>query len=244
MGLRGFEVIDAAKTALEAKCPGVVSCADIVAFAARDASNILSHGEITYQVPAGRFDGNVSLASETLGKNLPPPFGDLDLITAMFAAKGLSQTDMVVLSGAHSIGHSLCSSFPDRLPPPAIPTNTSMNPKLAETLNRTCSAGGYTTTTVPSDFRTPDLLDNQYYKNVLRGDVLFNSDAVLAASSETQRLVNFYAGNPSLHDFGFSLGATKWHQHFGQAMVKMGSIGVKSSTEGEIRKKCGFVNKP
>ncbi|RLN33137.1 hypothetical protein C2845_PM03G14120 [Panicum miliaceum] len=52
--LRGYEVIDAAKAELEAACPGTVSCADVVAFTARDASYFLSGSGVDFAMPARR----------------------------------------------------------------------------------------------------------------------------------------------------------------------------------------------
>ena len=225
--LRGYEVIDAAKAELEAACPGKVSCADIVAFAARDASYFLSGGSISFVMPAGRYDGNVSLANETL-LNLPPPFGGFDLLVKMFAAKGLDYFDMITLSGAHSIGRSHCSSFKDRLPP----SNTSdMDPAFAATLQASCASANGTDNTVMQDAVTPNVLDNQYYKNIDKF-VLFASDAALN-SNETIAQVTANAGDYS-----------NWEKDFGEAMVKMGNIGV-ITTPGygaEIRKVCSQIN--
>lgn len=55
-------------------------------------------GGLGYFVPAGRRDGRTSLASESLNE-LPGPTSDVPTLTQMFSKKGLTQEEMVTLSG-------------------------------------------------------------------------------------------------------------------------------------------------
>ncbi|CAN6289333.1 unnamed protein product [Urochloa humidicola] len=231
--LRGFDVIDAAKAALERACPGVVSCADVVAFAARDAASFLSAGRNgldRFDMPAGRLDGRASAASRALAF-LPPPTFTLPELVRSFAAKGLGVEDMVALSGAHTVGRSHCSSFvPDRLAAPS-----DIDAGFAAALRGQCpastSSGAGGDPTVNQDLVTPNALDNQYYKNVLARRVLFTSDAALLASPETAKMVADNANVPGW-----------WEDRFKKAMVKMASVEVKTGNQGEIRRNCRAVN--
>uniref|UniRef100_A0ACD5YLC2 Uncharacterized protein n=1 Tax=Avena sativa TaxID=4498 RepID=A0ACD5YLC2_AVESA len=227
--LRGFEVIDAAKDAVEKACPGVVSCADIIAFAGRDAAYFLSRLTVKINMPAGRRDGRISNFTEAL-QNLPPPFFNITQLIASFAAKGLDAEDMVVLSGAHTIGVSHCSSFvSDRL---AVPSD--INAALASVLRRQCPANPTPANdpTVNQDVVTPNALDNQYYKNVLAHKVLFTSDAALLTTPATTQMV---LNNANIRGL--------WEKKFKKSMVKMGAIGIKTGYQGEIRRNCRIVNR-
>lgn len=66
-------------------------------------------GGPSYAVELGRLDGLRSTASSVNGK-LPAPFFNLDQLSQMFAANGLSQADMIALSGARpSIEYTIAS---------------------------------------------------------------------------------------------------------------------------------------
>ncbi|KAK1305438.1 Peroxidase 5 [Acorus calamus] len=229
--LRGFEIIDSAKARLEAKCKGVVSCADILAFAARDG--VALTGGFGYIVPAGRRDGRVSQLSETF-KHLPPPFFNVDQLTQSFANKGFTQEEMVTLSGAHTLGRSHCSSFSNRLYnfSATSATDPSLDPAYAEQLRQQCPKGSTDATlVVPMDPRTPNFFDGSYYSNILRNRGLFTSDQTLISNPTTASYVRRNAF------LGFV-----FRKKFAEAMVKMGNMGVLTGKNGEIRMNCRVIN--
>ncbi|KAL3583125.1 hypothetical protein D5086_014186 [Populus alba] len=228
--LRGFNVIDAVKSALEKKCPGVVSCSDILALVARDA--VLMIGGPHWDVPTGRRDGRVSIANEALF-NLPSPFANITVLKQQFSATGLSVKDLAVLSGGHTIGIGHCTLISNRLYnfTGKGDTDPSLDPRYAAQLKKKCKPGNSNTVVEmdPGSFKS---FDEDYYTIVAKRRGLFQSDSALLDDAETRDYVRFQSRTQ---------GST-FAQDFGESMVKMGYIGVLTGKQGEIRKRCAVVN--
>ncbi|KAM3286830.1 peroxidase 55 [Capsicum chacoense] len=226
----GFDTVIKAKEAVEAQCPGVVSCADILAIATRDV--VVLAGGPSYNVELGRRDGLISKASRVAG-NLPEPEFNLKQLNTMFASHNLSQFDMIALSGAHTLGFSHCNRFSDRLYSfsPSNPVDPSLDPDYAKQLMEMCPQDVDPSAIVDMDPVTPQTFDNEYYKNLVGGKGLFTSDQVLFTDESSQGTVNDFATN----SFDFN-GA------FVSAMRKLGRVGVKTGDEGEIRLDCTMFN--
>ncbi|KAM7254381.1 hypothetical protein ACFE04_003761 [Oxalis oulophora] len=110
--LKGFDVIDIIKSDLEELCPGVVSCADILVLAAREA--VLLAGGPFYPLYTGRRDSTVAFP-EKATYELPSPHDDLSETLASFSSRGFDERETVSLLGAHSIGVIHCPFFHHRL---------------------------------------------------------------------------------------------------------------------------------
>ncbi|KAG0550593.1 hypothetical protein BDA96_01G351300 [Sorghum bicolor] len=226
--LRGFDVIDNIKMLLELLCPQTVSCADILAVAARDS--VAQLGGPSWSVPLGRRDATTASAS-LANSDLPGPTSNLNGLLNAFSNKGLSSTDMVALSGAHTVGRAQCKNIRSR-----IYNDTDIDATYAASLRASCpaQAGGASDGALePLDDATPDAFDNAYFGNLLSQRGLLHSDQALfgGGGGATDGLVSTYASS-----------ADQWGSDFAAAMVKMGNISPLTGTDGEIRVNCRRVN--
>ncbi|KAF5739774.1 Peroxidase 6 precursor family protein [Tripterygium wilfordii] len=227
----GFDIITRAKTALELQCPGIVSCSDILATAARNL--VVTTGGPYYKVRLGRKDGLVSQASRVAG-NIAKEDMTLTQIISLFEAKGLTVKEMVALVGAHTVGFSHCESFANRIFNFSKNSeyDPSMNPKYAEGLRKLCA--NYTKDPEMSAFNdvmTPGKFDNMYFQNLHRGLGLLASDQVMAVDKRTKPFVDLYAANQ-----------TAFFNDFSHAMEKVSVLNVKTGNKGEVRRKCSEFN--
>ncbi|RRT86012.1 hypothetical protein B296_00005803 [Ensete ventricosum] len=179
--VRGFEVIDTIKSNVEAACKATVSCADILALAARD--------------------GVVLSAANS---NLPGPGSSLSQLISSFAAKGLSARDMTALSGAHTIGQARCTSFRSH-----IYNDANVNASFAALRKQNCPSSGGDSNLAPLDVQTPTTFDNKYYQNLLVRKGLLHSDQELFNGGSQDSLVRQYSTNPATFNGDFTTAMVK-----------------------------------
>ncbi|XP_021720316.1 peroxidase 60-like [Chenopodium quinoa] len=231
--LRGFNVVDAAKAAVEKVCPGVVSCADVLNMAARSA--VFLAGGKWYYVETGRRDGVVSQVEEALA-NLPSENLPVRDAVHLFASRGLSKEDFVVLLGGHTVGFTHCEKFDHRLynfhntgkPDPRMHTG------MLYALKKMCPKDGSGADNKVYFEYNPKKhyhFDNGYYKQLLVNQGKLEIDANIGRSPLTNSIVKKLAYSPDY-----------FVNRFGSAMVNLGRVGVLTGNQGEIRRSCRAVN--
>ncbi|KAJ6303320.1 hypothetical protein OIU77_017240 [Salix suchowensis] len=180
LSVRGYEFIEDIKTEIENTCPGIVSCADIIVMATRDAvveSDIKKMGTGWYPVQTGRRDGRVSSAQNV---NLPSPSIPVPQAIAAFSSKKLSTIDMVyLLGGGHSVGVAHCGLFENRL----YDFKNTGNPD-------------------PDPLKSSSV-DKSFFEQIRLGNGILEVDQQLAVDSNTRFPVARIAGS---NDFSFQFG--------------------------------------
>ncbi|KAH7560438.1 hypothetical protein JRO89_XS10G0019900 [Xanthoceras sorbifolium] len=170
--LSGLDVVDNIKTALESVCPGVVSCADILALASEILVSL--DGGPTWEVQLGRRD---SRTANLAGTSAIPLAND----------------------GAHTFGKAQCVTFRNRLynfdgngnPDPTIDAT------YLQTLRQNCPQNSGNSTRSDLDPTTPNGFDNNYFMNLQNNRGLLQSDQELFSTSgaDTVAIVNGFAGS-------------------------------------------------
>ncbi|KAF8378917.1 hypothetical protein HHK36_030266 [Tetracentron sinense] len=227
----GFDVFFRSKRALELQCPGAVSCADVITIATRDLVNLV--GGPRWEVQKGRRDGLVSKASRVSG-NLPQVNHTISQLISLFNSKGLTVLDMVALSGAHTIGFSHCKEFMPRIYAynQTFDIDPTMDQGYARTLRSPCPKKDLDPLVVAfNDVSSPTTFDNAYFRNLQKGLGLLATDQKLFSDPMTHGYVSSMAKDQQI-----------FFNYFAAAMIKLGNVGVKMGTDGEVRQDCGFFN--
>ncbi|GAU26555.1 hypothetical protein TSUD_266690 [Trifolium subterraneum] len=221
---RGFDVVDEIKQAVDEACgKPVVSCADILAIAARDS--IVELGGPSWNVKLGRKDSTTASRTDA-DENIPGPSFSLSQLIKNFDNHGLNEQDLVALSGAHTIGFSRCLLFRDR-----IYNDNNINTYFAKQLQNICPREGGDSNLAPLDSVTPAKFDAAYYADLIKKKGVLHSDQELLNGGSTSALVKKYR---------YDTGA--FYYDFVKSMIKMGNIKPLTGSQGEVRCNCRKAN--
>ncbi|KAG5002960.1 hypothetical protein AAZX31_10G048600 [Glycine max] len=227
-GMRNFKYVNTIKAAVEKECPLTVSCADIVALSARDGIALL--GGPSIEMKTGRKDSKESYATEV--EALIPNHNDsMSSVLSRFQAIGIDVEATVALLGAHSVGRVHCKNLVHRLYPTV---DSTLNPAHAEYLKRRCPTPNPDPKAVlysRNDLKTPMIIDNNYYKNILQHKGLLIVDEELATDPITAPYVQKMAND---NDY--------FNQQFSRAILLLSETNPLTGDEGEIRKDCRYLN--
>lgn len=228
LSVRGFEFIDAVKVALEAQCPDIVSCADIIAVATKVLIKL--GGGPDYPVQTGRRDG---VKSNTNDVDLPSPFMTVSQTISVFAAKRFTSEEMVILLGGHTVGVAQCGFFQDRVHNGTSQFDPNMDRDLRKKLMLTCPSGTTSNNVAFLDQnpQSSNKVDNSFYNQIIRNKGILPIDQALARDPQTSGIVQQLSSNANL----FSV-------KFASAMVKLQALDVLTGNQGEIRKVCSKFN--
>ncbi|XP_010672273.2 probable peroxidase 61 [Beta vulgaris subsp. vulgaris] len=233
IGLGAFIVIDKIKIVLDSYCPGVVSCADILQLATRDAVSLA--GGPSYPVLTGRRDG---LSSKASSVDLPSPYISLNEGLEYFEARGLNIQDYTVLLGAHSMGRARCRYIRDRLynfkgTGKADPTlDTSKLEELRKQCPQTYKSGEHEKLVYLNN--DSNKFSSSYYNDVLANKAVLKIDQDLLYGNETQQLSEQF----SFPDEGLQ----DYKKAFALSMYRLSNYNVLTGQQGEIRRNCHFTN--
>ncbi|KAI3447842.1 hypothetical protein Pfo_004507 [Paulownia fortunei] len=222
---RGFEVIDRIKSQVDKVCKRpVVSCADILAVAARDS--VVALGGPKWKVRLGRRDSTTANKAEA-NTSIPSPFMNLPQLLNSFENQGLKSKDLVVLSGAHTLGFSQCRLFRSRI---HNDTADEIAVGFARRQRVACPQSGSDSNLATLD-QTPAQFDSRYFDNLVLKRGLLKSDQVLFSGGETDDLVKKYSENYGVF----------WRD-FARSMIRMANIRPLTGDKGEIRANCRKAN--
>lgn len=178
----------------------------------------------------GRKDSRESFAA-VIEDFIPNHNDTVSLVLSRFKSIGIDTEGSVALLGAHSVGRVHCVNLVHRLYPTVDPT---LDPDYANYLKGRCPTPYPDPDAVlyaRNDRETPMILDNFYYKNLLKHKGLLIVDQGLTSDPETSPFVEKMANDNSY-----------FHQQFARAVVLLSENNPLTGDQGEVRKDCRFVN--